>query len=88
MSTSANRSHLAATHPGIQCGDNHRPQVRRRHRQEPELFISREPTAPPIVLMQFLDQRLRSAPEGRLVEVLAPDRPVQHVPKQFDGVVD
>ena len=41
-----------------------------------------------VVLAQLLDQRLGSTLERRPLDVLAADRPVQHVPQQVDDAVD
>jgi hypothetical protein len=82
------REHLTLAHPGVQGGDDHRAEKRRRDCQQLRLFVLPQSPAALVVFVLFPDQRLRSAPERRPFEVLAADRPVHHVPQQFDRPVD
>jgi hypothetical protein len=47
----------------------------------------RQASASLIVFSQLLDPRLCAAPEWRLLQVLAANRPVQHVPEQLDRLL-
>ena len=73
---------LAPPKPSVERRDDDRFEEVCRRFEDASLFVAADAPMASIVLGLQTDQGLRSAPEWRPLDVLPPDRPIEHVSQQ------